>query len=270
MKQTLTVIKYGGNAMQSPALKKAFANDIAALQKAGVAIVLVHGGGPEIEALLQKTGKKSHFVDGLRYTDAETLELVQMALCGKVNKELAALLNAAGARAVGISGIDGGLFQAARITSKDGSDIGYVGEIVKFDGAIIQALLGGGFLPVVSPVALNVNCGETYSLNINADSAASGIAAELSAERLLLLTDTEGILRDVNDGTSLISKISAAELSTLLADDTLSGGMLPKARGCLDAIKRGVKSVSIIDGRRPHLLRAVLLENAAAGTTVTA
>jgi acetylglutamate kinase len=261
----MTVIKYGGNAMKSAALKEAVIADLAALTGQ---TVLVHGGGPEIEALLKKTGTESHFVDGLRYTDADTLDVVLEALCGKVNKELVALLENAGARAVGVCGIDGGLIRATPL--RNGA-LGFVGEVRRVDPTLLRVLLDAGMLPVVSPVAFYKNTwteGARHALNVNADTAAAAIAGVLQADSLILMTDIAGLLRDVHDPQSLIHRASAAEIEAMKESGALSGGMIPKAQGCLDALTWGVNQVRIIDGRTPHILHRLLVDGEECGTVI--
>jgi acetylglutamate kinase len=262
------VIKYGGNAMISGELKAAVVEDLVELQANGFSVVLVHGGGPEIEALLKKTAHQSRFVNGLRYTDSDTLDVVVQALCGKVNKTLCALLQNAGAKTIGISGIDGGVLLAVKTVSASGEDLGFVGEIQKVSPAFLEQLLSLGLLPVLAPVCLNVNERESLYLNVNADTAAAQVAAALKCESFILMTDIAGILRDVNDASSLIQKTNLAELEALKSSGILSKGMLPKAECCKTALDGGVKCVRIIDGRQPHILKSVLLEGAETGTLV--
>jgi acetylglutamate kinase len=237
--------------------------------------VLVHGGGPEIEAMLRALSIESRFVDGLRYTDRRTMEVVQMALCGRVNKDLTAMIVLRGVRAIGISGIDGGLLRARKTAAKD---VGLVGEIDAVDTGFLSALLDAGLLPVVSSVALNTEAGESddegdadYSrvLNINADTAATRIAAATRAEKLVMMTDVAGVLRNVSDLQSLIPAITLAELPRLKASGVITGGMIPKIDGAAWAVENGVQDVLIIDGREKHALRDALLASKKSGTTVT-
>lgn len=258
----IIVIKYGGNAMINKDLKEQVMKDIVLLSLIGVKVVLVHGGGPEITDMLEKTGKKSSFVDGLRVTDKETVEIVQMVLAGKVNKSLVNLLGTYGGKAMGICGIDAHLIEA---TVKD-SRLGYVGEITKVDITPINDLLSNNYIPVVSTVGCDSE-GNVY--NINADTAAAFIAAEINAERLISMTDIAGIMRDKDDINSLITEITIDEAEDLIKEGVVSGGMIPKVKCCVDAINRGVKKVIIMDGRVPHALLIEILTNEGAGTMVT-
>jgi len=261
------VVKYGGNAMQSDALKKAVIEDVILMSCVGIRTVLVHGGGPEIEALLKKTGKESRFIDGLRYTDEETMEIVQMVLCGKVNKEIAALIQKTGGRAVGLCGIDGGMLKARRM--KGGQDLGLVGEIEQVDTAMLNSALDSGVIPVVSSVAYGTGDDEGKALNINADIAAAKIAAALGAEKLVLMTDVRGILRDVQDENTLIKSVARAQLEDLKKEGILSKGMIPKTDCCAMAIDGGVKKAHIIDGRLPHAILIELFTDEGVGTMIT-
>jgi acetylglutamate kinase len=261
------VVKYGGNAMKNGQLKKAVIDDIVFFHKAGVRIVLVHGGGPEIETMLKALSIESRFVDGLRYTDSRTMEVVQMVLCGRVNKDLTALAIQSGAAAIGLSGIDGGLLKAHKTTA---ADLGFVGEIDTVNTGLLTALLNAGLLPVVSSVALNnTETGGPLSLNINADTAATHIACAIKAEKLVMMTDIVGILRTVSDPDSLITKIAMAEIPSLKESGVISGGMIPKVDGAIKAIENGVQDVLIIDGRAEHSLRDALLSVKKSGTTIT-
>jgi len=255
------VVKYGGAAMTSAELKAAVMDDIAALVREGFRVTLVHGGGPEIEALLAALGRQSRFINGLRYTDGPAMEAVLMALCGKVNKELSAALQAHGARAVGISGLDGCLLSARRLPG-----LGLVGEVESVNTALLGCLLAGGFVPVVSPVALDADSGGAV-LNVNADTAAAGIAAALGAGRFVLLTDVPGLLRDVADPASLIPEMRLSEIAGLKTSGVIRGGMIPKLACCEAALSGGALSAQIVDGRVPHILRAAV-SGAAPGTTV--
>jgi len=259
------VVKYGGNAMQSDALKKAVIQDVILMSCVGIRTVLVHGGGPEIEAMLKKTGKESRFVNGLRYTDEETMDIVQMVLCGKINKEITALIQKTGGRAVGLCGIDGGLLKARRITTEE---IGLVGEIVSVDTSMLNSILGSGAIPVISSVAYGIGDDEGKSLNINADIAAAKIAAALGAEKLVSLTDVRGILRDVNDENSLIKSVSRNQLDDLKKQGILNKGMIPKTDCCALAIDGGVKKAHIIDGRLPHAILIELFTDEGVGTMI--
>ncbi len=256
------VIKYGGNAMINEDLKQQVMEDIVLLHLIGVKVVLVHGGGPEITEMLAKIGKETKFVDGLRVTDKETAEVVQMVLAGKINKSLVNLLEIKGGKAMGISGMDGHLITA---TAKD-ERLGYVGKITGVNVEPILDLLQHNYIPVVSTVGCDSE-GNVY--NINADTAAAYIAGALEAECLISMTDIAGILRDKDDPSTLIPKITTAEAIDLFNDGTISGGMIPKVECCLEAINRGVKKVFIMDGRIPHSLLIETLTDEGAGTMVT-
>ena len=257
----IIVVKYGGNAMVSEELKLQVMEDLVLLWLIGVKPVLVHGGGPEISDMLKKVGKKSEFVDGLRVTDKETAEIVQMVLAGKINKQLVNLLGEFGGNAVGISGIDGHLIEAK---VKD-ERLGFVGEITKVNVQPILDLIEKEYIPVVSTVGCDKE-GNVY--NINADTAASYIAGAMKAERLITMTDIPGILRDVNDPDSIIKKVTTEEARQLFAEGVISGGMIPKVECCIDAIEKGVRRVTILDGRVPHALLLELLTDEGAGTLV--
>ena len=256
------VIKYGGNAMVNEELKQQVMEDIVLLYLIGVKVVLVHGGGPEITEMLAKIGKKTEFVDGLRVTDRETAEVVQMVLAGKINKSLVNLLEIKGGKAMGISGMDGRLITAE---TKD-ERLGFVGKITGVNVEPILDLLSHNYIPVVSTVGCD-NEGNVY--NINADTAAAYIAGALNAESLISMTDIAGILRDKDDISTLIPKITTKEAENLFSDGTISGGMIPKVECCLEAINRGVKKVIIMDGRIPHSLLIETLTDEGAGTMVT-
>ena len=260
----IVVIKYGGNAMISEKLKDSVMRDIVLLSLIGVQVVLVHGGGPEITDMLQKLGKQTQFVDGLRVTDAETADVVQMVLAGKINKTLVNLIGQKGGRAIGLSGIDGQMIQA-RVRDER---LGYVGEITKIDVRPILDVLDKGYIPVVSTVAQGVD-GET-AYNINADTAAARIAGELGAESLIAMTDIGGILRDKDDPGTLIPVIHTAEAHALITSGIICGGMLPKVTCCMDAIRWGVHRVFIIDGRVPHAILIEMLTNEGIGTMFVA
>jgi acetylglutamate kinase len=260
------VVKYGGNAMINGELKAAVIEDVILMACVGIRTVLVHGGGPEIEAMLKKIGKESRFVNGLRYTDEETMEIVQMVLCGKVNKEITGLIERAGGRAIGLCGIDGAMLKARRL--KGGEDLGLVGEIEAVDVSILNTALDSGIIPVVSSVAYGIGEDEGRSLNINADIAAAKIAAALGAEKLVLMTDVRGILRDVRDPDSLIKAASRAELEELKKTGILSKGMIPKADCCALALDGGVQKAHIIDGRLPHAILIELFTDEGIGTMI--
>jgi acetylglutamate kinase len=264
----LVVVKYGGNAMTDENLKQSFAEDVVLLKLVGLNVVVVHGGGPQIEQLLAKVGKKGEFVQGMRVTDAETMDIVEMVLAGQVNKEIVELINQAGGRAVGLTGQDGGLIRAKKllIDNKDKPgeqiDIGQVGEITSLDPAVIQTLNASGFIPVIAPIGSGGN-GETF--NINADVVAGKIAEIMKAEKLVLLTNTAGVL---DKAGNLITGLTAREIDDLFADGTLSGGMLPKISSALDAAKAGVNSVHIIDGRVDHALLLEIMTDHGVGTMI--
>ena len=257
----VVVVKYGGNAMINEHLKEQVMEDIALLWLIGVKVVLVHGGGPEINDLMQKLGKKPEFVDGLRVTDKETVDIVQMVLAGKVNKSLVTLLQSKGGHAVGLSGIDGGLIEA-KVKDKR---LGFVGKITKVRPQPINDLLEKNYIPVVSTVASDKE-GNVY--NINGDTAAAYIAGALGAERLIMMTDIAGILRDKDDPSTLIPEITIEEAGKLYESGVISGGMIPKVDCCIEAIHKGVQNVIIMDGRVPHSILMELLTDEGAGTMV--
>ena len=256
------VVKFGGNAMIDPALAHSFAADVVLLRAVGVRPVVVHGGGPQIGALLERLGKQSEFRDGLRVTDAETLDVARMVLSGQVGRELVTAINRHTAVAVGLSGEDAGLILA---TQRDES-LGYVGDVVDVNRTILDTLLDGGFIPVVSTIGADRH---GQALNINADSAAIAVAAALGAEKIVYLTDVPGVLTDVGDPASLVSLLSATRARLLIADGIIAGGMIPKVEACLDAIEAGVGAAHILDGRIPHVLLLELLTDACVGTKIT-
>ena len=260
----IIVVKYGGNAMINEELKQAVIRDIVLLNLVGVRVVLVHGGGPEISELLKKTGKESKFVKGLRYTDEEVMDAVQMVLCGKVNKNLVGLLDKAGGKGVGLSGMDGGLFQAVRLTDPDGTDYGYGGDIVKVNEKIVLDLLEKGYIPVVSSVAAGLDDDTNY--NINADTAAEKLAVALRAKKLILLTDVRGLMRDPKDDSTLIPKLKVSEVPALIREGVITGGMIPKVDCCVEAVRQGVERANIQDGRVPHSILIELLSQDGVGT----
>ena len=257
----VVVIKYGGNAMVNEELKQAVMGDIVLLSLVGVKVVLVHGGGPEISDMLKKVGKESEFVDGLRVTDAETMEIVQMILAGKVNKDLVKLIQTKGGNAIGLCGADGAMIKAKALDKK----YGFVGEITDVDPDPIIGVLDYDYIPVVSTAGIDEE-GNTY--NINADTAAAAIAAKLRAECLITLTDIEGIMRDKDDPTTLIKTIKVNEAPKLFKDGVISGGMIPKIKGCIKAIESGVRKVFVIDGRIPHSILIETLTNEGLGTMI--
>ncbi len=258
------VVKYGGNAMINEELKDAVIHDIVLLSLVGVRVVIVHGGGPEINAMLKKIGKQSEFVKGLRYTDRETMDIVQMVLCGKVNKDLVALLNKAGGRGVGLCGMDGSLFQATRKIDEDGTDYGYVGEIQKVNPEPVVDMLEKGYIPVISTVAEGLD--EDTGYNINADLAASKLAIALQAEKLILLTDVRGLLLDRDDDSTLIEDLKVSAVPKLVKDGVIAGGMIPKVDCCVEAVREGVKRANIQDGRVAHSILIELFSDKGVGT----
>ncbi len=257
----IVVVKYGGNAMINEELKQQVMEDIVLLWLVGVKVVLVHGGGPEINRLMERLGKEPVFVDGLRVTDQETMDIVQMVLSGKVNKTLVNLLEMQGGRAMGISGIDGGLIKA---TPKD-PRLGYVGRITGVDIRPVMDMLEKGYIPVISTLGCDEQ-GKAY--NINGDTAAAFIAGALGAERLIMMTDIAGILRDQHDPSTLIPKLTVDEARELYSSGVISGGMIPKVDCCIEALNRGVESVIIMDGRVPHSILMEILTDEGAGTMV--
>lgn len=257
----IVVIKYGGNAMINESLKEQVMEDIVLLWLIGVKVVLVHGGGPEISEIMDKLGKKPEFVGGLRVTDKETVDIVQMVLAGKVNKTLVNLLEMKSGKAMGISGMDGRLIEAKMKDVK----LGYVGEITKINIAPVTDLLEKGYIPVVSTVGCDRE-GNAY--NINGDTAAAHIAGALEAENLIMMTDVAGILKDKDDPSSLIPQVTVSEAKTLYDEGVISGGMIPKVDCCIEAISKGVKKVIIMDGRVPHSILMEILTDEGAGTMV--
>lgn len=255
------VIKYGGNAMISEELKSAVMEDIVLLSTVGIHVVLVHGGGPEINAMLKKIGKESKFVGGLRYTDRETMDVVEMVLAGKVNKSLVQQLEQHGGRAIGLCGLDGGMIKAVKHKE---TDLGYVGDITHVNVTLIRNSLENGTIPVVATIAAGETDGETY--NINADIAAAQIAAAMGAEKLVLMTDVRGLLRDREDEDSLISVVQVSEVAHLKRQGIISGGMIPKIDCCVEAVRRGVRRTHIIDGRIPHSILIEMLTDEGIGT----
>lgn len=253
------VIKYGGNAMVSEELKKSVMRDLTLLRFVGINVVLVHGGGPEISETLKKMGVESRFVNGLRYTDEETAEVVRMVLAGKVNKDLVHRLQMLGAKSVGMCGIDGGML----LCEKESEELGYVGKIVSVDTGVITDSLSNGYLPVISTVGYDR---EGHIYNINADTAASAIAGALGAESLILMTDIRGLLRDKNDDNTLIKKVYVSDIPSLIKEGVISGGMIPKIYCCKEAIRRGVNRVFITDGRVKHSILLELLSDEGMGT----
>ncbi|MBQ6180497.1 MAG: acetylglutamate kinase [Ruminococcus sp.] len=262
----ILVIKYGGNAMTNKELKDAVMTDIVLLSLVGVKVVLVHGGGPEINDMLKKLNIESKFVNGLRYTDDATVDVVKMVLSGKVNKELVQLLAQHKGSAVGLCGIDGEMLMAEKKKTDDGQDLGWVGEITKVNTKPILDALNNGNVPVIATVATDSE-GNTY--NINADTAAARIAAELGAENLILMTDIAGLLRDKDDPSTLIPEVNVSEVPFLKRQGIISGGMIPKIDCCVEAVRRGVHKTVIIDGRVPHSILIEILSNEGIGTQFT-
>ena len=262
------VIKYGGNAMTDPALQAAFAQDVVLLKLVGINPVVVHGGGPQIENALKRLGKTGEFIQGMRVTDAETMEVVEWVLGGEVQQDIVGLINQAGGKAVGLTGRDGAMIRAQQLKRLDNTDprieldVGQVGDIVSIDPSVVKALQDDAFIPVISPIGFGEN-NESY--NINADVVAAKLATVLNAEKLLMLTNISGVL---NKAGELLTELSARQIDALFADGTISGGMLPKISGALDAAKSGVKAVHIVDGRVPHVLLLEILTDQAFGTMI--
>ncbi len=255
----IVVVKYGGNAMINDELKEAVMGDIVLLSLIGVKVVLVHGGGPEITEMLGKVGKKSEFVGGLRVTDQESVDIVQMVLAGKVNKNLVNQLQCKGGKAIGLCGLDGHMIKAKKIDDR----LGFVGEVTDVNVAPILDVLEKGYIPVISTVGYDLE-GNTY--NINADTAAARIAGELKAECLISMTDIAGILRDKDDPSTLIKKVYASDAPKLIRDGIISGGMIPKINCCIESIRRGVGKVFVLDGRIPHAILIEILTDEGLGT----
>ena len=263
------VVKYGGNAMINSDLFAAVMEDIVLLNLVGVKVVLVHGGGPEISELLDKMGIESRFINGLRYTTKETMHVVQMVLCGKVNKNLVDRISRIGGKAVGLSGLDSALIQAKKLDRGDGEDYGLVGEIIKVNPEVLEKSMAEGFIPIVATVAQAAdNTDEGYVYNINADTAAAKLAVALQAEKLILLTDVRGVLKDPEDEESLIHVIHPEELAEYQKEGVLKGGMIPKTECCAEAIAGGVKRTHIIDGRIPHSILIEMLTDEGIGTMI--
>ena len=257
----IVVVKYGGNAMINPRLKQAVMNDIVLLTQVGIRVVLVHGGGPEISATLKRLGIASQFLNGLRVTDMETMQVVQMVLAGKTNKDLVALIGVCGGRALGLCGIDGGMIKARQMSGMP--ELGYVGEVVGVDTRPILNALADGYIPVVATVGVDEG-GAAY--NINADTAAAEIAAALGAENLIALTDIRGLMRDVNNEFSLIPQVPLSQVEQLINQGVITGGMIPKVRSCESAVRAGVKKAVMIDGRVPHSILIEMLSDEGIGT----
>ena len=263
--QKTVVIKYGGGAMQTEELRRAVISDIVLLSLVGIRVAVVHGGGPEINEMMQKIGKQPVFVDGLRYTDEETMDVVQMVLCGRVGKQLAQLIGEQGGRALSLSGHDGRMMVAKKLSGP--RDIGLVGELISIDPAPVIHALAGGYIPVVSTVA----CGgerpnEVY--NINADTVAAKLAAALGAEKLVLLTDVRGLLRDPHDENTLIHVATLSDVPHLIKSGVVAGGMIPKVECCVEAVRQGVPRAHILDGRIPHSILIEMLSDEGIGTMI--
>lgn len=259
----IVVVKYGGNAMTNDELKEAVMSDIVLLTEVGIKVVLVHGGGPEINAMLKRVGVESKFIGGLRYTDSETIDIVKMVLAGKVNKELVSALQLHGAKAMGLCGIDGKMLVAEKLEGD--IDLGYVGQIKKVSTKPILDAIAGGYVPIISTVATSDD-GQCY--NINADTAAARIASCLRAENLILMTDIAGLCQDKDDPSTLIPSVSVSDVPYLKNTGIISGGMIPKIDCCVEAVRRGVRKTTIIDGRIPHSILIELLTNEGAGTEI--
>lgn len=260
------VIKYGGNAMNDAQTVKTIMQDVAALKIIGVKPVLVHGGGPEINAMLTRVNIPSNFVGGLRVTDEATMEIVQMVLAGKVNKNVVSLLNTMGVKAVGLCGKDANLIEVKKCKAKGGADLGYVGEITAINSKLLSTLCDD-YIPVISTIGTD-SAGKSY--NVNADTAAGAIGGALKAEKLIFLTDIDGIRADEKDKSTLISRITVKEIDEMIASGAISGGMIPKVQGCIDALRKGIKSVQIVNGTIPHSILLELFTDSGVGTMVTA
>lgn len=259
------VIKYGGNAMVSEIMRNAVISDCLLLSLVGINVVLVHGGGPEINEMMKKVGKESRFINGLRYTDTETVDLVQMVLAGKVNKNLVSLINTAGGKAIGLCGLDAGLLRCKKTTDDNGTDYGFVGDVTEVNEKPILDMLNNGYMPVIATIACDES-GNTY--NINADTAAAKIAGKIGAEKIILLTDTRGVLKDKDDENTLISRIKTSEIPGYIKDGFIQGGMIPKINCCATAIHEGVRSAHILDGRVEHSVLIEVLTAKGIGTMI--
>ena len=260
----IVLIKYGGNAMTSDELRKSVATDIVLLQCVGIKPVIVHGGGPHISEFINKIGEESRFIDGLRYTDEKTIEIVQMVLGGKVNKDIVSLIESAGGKALGLCGIDASFIKAKKLESS--IDLGFVGEITSIDTTLLTTLLSSGYIPVIGSVATNEDCTQTY--NINADICASKLASALKAEKLMLLTNVPGLMINPNDEATLISSLRLHEIKKIQMDGIIKSGMIPKIDCCVEAIRMGVKEAHIIDGTLPHSILLELLSKEGIGTMI--
>lgn len=258
------VVKYGGNAMISEELRESVINDIILMKCVGINPVVVHGGGPSISSFLDKLNIKSQFIDGLRYTDKETIDIVQMVLGGKVNKDLVSLISKKGGKAIGLCGMDGSLIQAKKLHTTN--DLGFVGEITSINTEVLTMALNSGYIPVVGSVAISSDGNEVF--NINADTCASKISSALKAEKLILLTDVPGVLINPNDTTTLISKLRLHQIPKLYSDKIITGGMIPKIECCVESIRMGVTKTHILDGRIPHSILLELFSNDGIGTMI--
>ncbi len=256
------VIKYGGNAMMNEELKHSVIRDIVLMKFVGMNPIIVHGGGPDITNLMKKLGKEAEFIDGLRVTDEETMEITEMVLFGKINREIVSCINANGVKSIGISGKDGGTFRAKQKDTK----LGLVGEIVEVNTDLIDTIINKGYIPVISPIAYG-DGGESF--NINADEVAGRLAAELNAKKLILITDVKGVMRDRNDSSTVISQIKTKDIKEYMDKGIISGGMIPKIKCCFEAIKGGVERAHIIDGRKPHSILLEIFTNEGIGTMIT-
>jgi acetylglutamate kinase len=260
----IVLIKYGGNAMTSDELRKSVATDIVLLQCVGIKPVIVHGGGPHISEFINKIGEESRFIDGLRYTDEKTIEIVQMVLGGKVNKDIVSLIESVGGKALGLCGIDASFIKAKKLESS--VDLGFVGEITSIDTTLLTTLLSSGYIPVIGSVATNEDFTQTY--NINADICASKLASALKAEKLMLLTNVPGLMINPNDEATLISSLRLHEIKKIQMDGIIKSGMIPKIDCCVEAIRMGVKEAHIIDGTLPHSILLELLSKEGIGTMI--
>lgn len=260
----IVVVKYGGNAMISDELRETVINDIILLKCVGIEPVVVHGGGPDISKFINRIGEESKFINGLRYTDENTIDIVQMVLGGKVNKDLVNLIQKSGGKAIGLCGMDGGLLKAKKIQSE--VDLGYVGEITEVNTEVIKMAMSSGYIPVIGSVALGEKDNKVY--NINADTCAAKIAAALKAEKLMLLTDISGVMIDPKDPDSLISTLRLHQIPKLQVDNVIKGGMIPKIDCCVEAVRLGVHRAHIIDGRIPHTILLELLSKEGIGTMI--
>lgn len=257
----VVVVKYGGSVMENPQLKESVMSDIALLSTLGIRVVVVHGGGKDITEMLNRVGKESKFVNGLRYTDKETAEIARMVLAGKVNKELVGILNRQGGQSLGICGVDGNMFKIKKYESD--VDLGYVGDVEEVDSNLLESIISNKYVPIVATIGCDKD-GNIY--NINADTAAAKIAESLQAETLIFMTDTPGLLRNKDDESTLIQRIKVHDLDKLLEDGTISGGMIPKVKHCINAVQNGVKRVFIMDGRIPHSMIIQMFTDEGIGT----